>query len=290
MEQSHPAINSLKAVPRRSPCLQLATNPLKAAAKRPAAVKLRPCAAQPSTPPPQAESWGDTPSPPLFLVQETLVTSSPANNFADEFAEGSKQTACLVTFASQSGRKPARPRAFLAEPALYDHAVKALGRRMRTESELRRLLAARAEPGPTGQAAVHAVLARLKENHYLDDKSYAEAYARLRQENEKFGRRRVQQDLKQKGLATHLIDETLDARYANTSEEALARQFLERKRLRKPANDKETARILRRLVAAGFSTSVIYKILRQWDVPDESLAALENISDNPADDTAASDS
>ncbi|HEU5350278.1 MAG TPA: RecX family transcriptional regulator [Terracidiphilus sp.] len=188
-----------------------------------------------------------------------------------------------VTFSSQFGRKPARPRSFLSESALYEHAVKALGRRMRTESELRRLLAPRAEPSPDGQAAINAVLVRLKQNGYLNDRSYAETYARLRQENEKFGRRRVQQDLKQKGLSTRLIDETLDARYANTSEEALARQFLDRKRLRQPANEKETARIMRRLVAAGFSTTVIYKILRQWDVPDESLAALENLAENLAD-------
>ena len=195
-----------------------------------------------------------------------------------------------MTFSSKSARRPAKPRAFLAESALYDYSIKALGRRMRTESELRRLLAARAEPGSEGQAAINSVVFRLREHGYLNDADYAETYARLRQENEKFGRRRVQQDLKQKGLASSLIDETLDARYANTSEEALARQFLERKRLRKPENDKETARIMRRLVAAGFSTGVIYKILRQWDVPDESLAALENISDNPADDSAASDS
>lgn len=187
-----------------------------------------------------------------------------------------------MTFSSQSGRKPAKPRTFLAESALYDHAIKALGRRMRTESELRRLLALRAEPGPTGQAAISAVVARLREHGYLNDASYAETYARLRQENQKFGRRRVQQDLSRKGLSTSLIDETLDARYANTSEEALARQFLERKRLRKPANDKETARVMRRLVAAGFSTTVIYKILRQWDVPDESLAALDNLADDSA--------
>ena len=36
---------------------------------------------------------------------------------------------------------------------------------------------------------------------------------------------------------------------------------------------------MRRLVAAGFSTSVIYKILRQWDVPDESLSALDNLEE-----------
>jgi regulatory protein len=34
---------------------------------------------------------------------------------------------------------------------------------------------------------------------------------------------------------------------------------------------------MRRLVAAGFSTGVIYKILRQWDVPEEALAALESV-------------
>jgi regulatory protein len=36
---------------------------------------------------------------------------------------------------------------------------------------------------------------------------------------------------------------------------------------------------MRRLVTAGFSTGVIYKILRQWDVPDETLAALENLDE-----------
>jgi regulatory protein len=37
---------------------------------------------------------------------------------------------------------------------------------------------------------------------------------------------------------------------------------------------------MRRLVAAGFSTGTIYRILRQWDVPDEALAALENLDND----------
>ncbi len=36
---------------------------------------------------------------------------------------------------------------------------------------------------------------------------------------------------------------------------------------------------MRRLVAAGFSTGTIYKILRAWDVPDEALAGLEGVED-----------
>jgi regulatory protein len=149
---------------------------------------------------------------------------------------------------------------------------------MRTESEMRRLMRLRVEPGERGDAVVNNTVTRLKECGYLDDAAFAETYARLRQQNEKLGQRRVRQNLQHKGVAPALITDTLDARYANTDEEALARQHLERKRMRKPENEKETARVMRRLVTAGFSTSVIYKILRQWNVPDESLAALENLS------------
>jgi regulatory protein len=176
-------------------------------------------------------------------------------------------------------RKPAKPRAFLNEAGLYDYAVKALGRQMRSEADLRRLMKTRVEPGEAGEAVIAAVVARLKEQHYLDDQSFAETYARLRQQNEKLGQRRVKQDLKQKGVPDALIAETLETRYGQTNELSLAREHIERKRLRKPENEKETARIMRRLVAAGFSTGVIYEILRNWDVPDEALSALDNLDE-----------
>jgi regulatory protein len=176
-------------------------------------------------------------------------------------------------------RKSAKPRPFLNEAGLFDYAVKALGRQMRSEAELRRLMKARVEPDERGEAVIAAVIARLREYGYLDDAAFAETYARLRQENEKLGVRRVRQDLQQKGVHSDLIAETLDARYGKTNEEALARAYLERRRLRKPENEKETARVMRRLVTAGFSTGVIYKILRQWDVSDEALAALDNLDE-----------
>jgi regulatory protein len=176
-------------------------------------------------------------------------------------------------------RKSAKPRAFLNEAGLHDYALKALGRRMRTEVELRRLMHQRVEPGESGDAVVAAVLARLKEYGYLDDKSYAETFTRLRQENEKLGQRTVRQKLQQKGVAAAVVDETIEARYGGTDEEALARQYLDRKRIRKPEDEKQTARVMRRLVSAGFSTGVIYKILRQWEVSDEALTQLDNLGD-----------
>jgi len=156
---------------------------------------------------------------------------------------------------------------------------------MRTEAELRRLMKSRVEPGDRGDAVIAAVIARLKEQHYLDDAAFAETYARLRQENEKLGSRGVRRKLAQKGVPARIANEAVDARYSNTDEEALARKHLEQKRIAKPGNEKETARVMRRLVAAGFSTGVIYKILRQWDVPDEALTALDNLSDETDEST-----
>jgi regulatory protein len=168
----------------------------------------------------------------------------------------------------------------LDEAALNDYAIKSLGRRMRSEADLRRLMQAKVEREDSGSAKINAVILRLKEYGYLDDTAFAENYTQLRQQNEKFGQRRVSQELNRKGIARQTITDTIESKYADISEEALARQHLERKRIRKPENQKETARVMRRLVTAGFSVGVIYKILRQWEIPEEELGGLGTIADD----------
>ena len=170
------------------------------------------------------------------------------------------------------------------ENALREYAIQSLGRRMRSEADLRRLMRAKVEPEETGAAKIDAAIAKLKEYGYLNDVVFADYYTQLRQQNEKFGARRVQQELNRKGIAKQTISDTIEAKYSEINEESLAREHLERKRIRKPENEKETARVMRRLVTAGFSVGVIYKILRQWDVPDESLFALENLDMEPESD------
>jgi regulatory protein len=164
----------------------------------------------------------------------------------------------------------------LDEATLYEYTIGALGRRMRTVAELKRLMRSRVEEGDAGETKIDRVVARLKEQRYLNDTNFAADYTRLRQENNSFGKRRVQQDLIQKGVHANVIAKTLDAAYENVNEEELARQHLTRKRVRKPANEKETARVMRVLVRAGFSTGVIFKILKNWDVDEETLSALES--------------
>jgi regulatory protein len=181
-------------------------------------------------------------------------------------------------------RKPRIKPQPLGENALYEYAVAALGRRMRTVSELKRLMKSQVEAGEAGEAKMLAVIAHLKEQRYLDDATYAATYTRLRLENNKFGKRRVRQDLTRKGVGSEYIANTLDQSYENIDEENLARQHLEGKRVRQPANEKDSSRIVRLLVRAGFSTGVIFKILKDWKASDKFLAAIETLdSDNDAE-------
>ena len=173
-----------------------------------------------------------------------------------------------MAFARPKKREP------VGEAGLFEYAVGVLARRMRTVRDLRRLMRLRAEEGEAGERAMDAVCVRLKDLGYLSDTRFAADYTRLRKENEKFGRRRVQQDLMQKGVQKELIATTLATAYDEVDEVGLAREYVARKRMKKPGGvnvQKETARVMGRLMRAGFSSSAIYKVLREWDLPEEAM-------------------
>jgi regulatory protein len=180
-------------------------------------------------------------------------------------------------------RKKSEP---LSEEALFDYAVGALARKMRTVYDLKKLMKARAEEGEAGEQAMERIVVRLKELKYLSDTRFASDYARLRKENEKFGKRRVQQGLAQKGVQKELIASTLEKEYGDVDEVVLAREYVARKRIKKPEGidaKKQAARVMGRLQRAGFSAAAVFKVLRAWDVEvdesvvedDDSLTATE---------------
>jgi regulatory protein len=137
---------------------------------------------------------------------------------------------------------------------------------MRTVAELKRLMSRRVEQGEAGESKMAAVVARLADQHYLDDRAFASTYTRLRQENQSFGKRRVQQELTRKGVQAELVASTLETAYAQVSEEELVRRYVARKRIKKPQDEKETARLVRRLVGAGFSFAIISTLLKSWEL------------------------
>src|SRR5438445_8172616 len=169
-----------------------------------------------------------------------------------------------------------RPRKLETEGDLYEYAVGALGRRMRSIAELKRLLRRRVDDdSEIGKTLVELVIRRLKDQGYLNDAKYAAAYSSFRRDNEKFGRRRVLTDLKIKGVHGEVIDKAVSSVYEDVNEEKQAREYLRRKRLQKPKDRKQAARIFRQLSRAGFTSKIIFAILKRWEVDDETLSALE---------------
>jgi len=167
-----------------------------------------------------------------------------------------------------------------SEDQLYEYAVGALGRRMRTVAELKRLMRTRVEEAESeyGQTLIELVIRRLKDQGYLNDAHYAAYYSSLRRDNLKLGRMRVVTDLKTRGVHGSVIEKAVDAAYEGVSDEKQAREYLRKKRLQKPKDQKQTARIFRQLARAGFSTKTIFVVLKKWDVDEETLSALESES------------
>ena len=81
-----------------------------------------------------------------------------------------------------------------------------------------------------------------------------------------------------KGVGKELVASTLETAYEDVDEVALARQYIARKRMKQPSGanaQKETVRTMNRLMRAGFSSSAIYKVLREWDLPEEVAEGME---------------
>jgi len=173
-----------------------------------------------------------------------------------------------------------RPNKTGSEEELYEYAVGALGRRMRSVAELKRLLRPRVEAETEyGKTLVELVIRRLKDQGYLNDAKYATAFSSFRRDNEKFGRQRVITDLRAKGVHAEVIDKAVDSVFDGVNEEHQAREYLRRKRVSKPKDQKQVARLFRQLIRAGFRSKVIFSILKKWEVDEETLSALESATE-----------
>ena len=169
--------------------------------------------------------------------------------------------------------------------SLYEYAIGALARRMRTVAELKRLLRQKKISGDA-DAIIEQVITRLKDQRYLNDTQYAAAYTSIRRDS-KFGKQRVITDLRARGVHADIIGKTVESAYEGTNEEQLARDYLRKKRITPPSKprrddlnarkqfDKETARIFRTLIRAGFRSGTIIKVLKNFGAEDEVLTELE---------------
>ena len=157
-----------------------------------------------------------------------------------------------------------KPRLLNAE-SLCGFALKALGGLAHSTGELREKLRRRAERA----ADVDDVLARLKEYGYLDDRRFSEGFATARLSNQRLGRTRVIQDLRQRRVAPALAERTVARVYEDVDEEALIEEYIRRKYRMAPREGlfqeaKDLASAYRRLLHAGFGTAQIVKVLKRF--------------------------
>jgi regulatory protein len=164
----------------------------------------------------------------------------------------------------------------LEKAALWNYALRVLGGRAHSVSELRDKLSRRAER----QADVDDALSRLKEYGYLDDKRLAESYAASRRDNEGHGRQRVLSDLRGKHVAPAVAERAVSAAYREVDEIRLIEGFLQRKYrnivLKEYLADRRhLASAYRRLRLAGFGSSRAIEVLKRYAEEAEALDALE---------------
>ncbi|MCC7174253.1 MAG: RecX family transcriptional regulator [Bryobacterales bacterium] len=165
----------------------------------------------------------------------------------------------------------------LDKDRLWEYALRALGARAHSVSELSTKLRRRA-----GRAEdVGDVLARLKQAGYLDDRRFAQFYAASRLENAGLGRARVLRDLKARRVAPAVAEQAVGSAYRDVDELRLIEAFLERKyrsvRLGSHLSDpRRMAAAYRRLRLAGFSSGNVIRVLKRFSAMAEELTALED--------------
>jgi regulatory protein len=140
---------------------------------------------------------------------------------------------------------------------LKQRAVGYLARREHSRAELAKKLS------PHGsQEEIDRVLSSLQDAKLLSDERFAAAFIRSR--CERFGLGRLRQELRQRGVASELVEQGL-ATETFADEAVRARSVWQRKYGSAPADAREWAKQARFLQTRGFSSDVIRRLLKNMD-------------------------
>lgn len=141
-------------------------------------------------------------------------------------------------------------------------ALHYLGYRARSEAEV----AGRLRRYGYGEETVEAVIGRLGELGYLDDREFARLKAR--EKARRYGPRRVAVELRRSGVDPEIARETLDGEFARTDERAAAFSAAARRYNMRGVDDAEAEAEARRvygfLMRRGYSAEVCAEVAREY--------------------------
>lgn len=142
----------------------------------------------------------------------------------------------------------------MAAVSLRAQAIRLLARREHARSELQqKLIAKGADPDE-----VRLLLDELAAQDYLSDARYVRAT--VAHKSGAFGRQRIIEELKSKGIARDDIETALAE--AHIDDEAALHALWQRRFGRAPVDERDKARQVRFLQARGFAVSAILRLLR----------------------------
>jgi regulatory protein len=174
--------------------------------------------------------------------------------------------------------EPAWQRLVAAESAdrTLQRAMRLLERRARTHHELRQRL----QRAGVADALIDSTLARLHELGLLDDADYAERYVAERNRLNPRGRRALQAELRRRGIAAELVQQTIAAQDPDDEQERLLR--LAEQVLPRYLRNADWLTFQRRLggflLRRGFAAAAVQPLLRRlWQ---QRAAAAEDDDDD----------
>lgn len=140
-------------------------------------------------------------------------------------------------------------------------ALRMLVARSRSENQLREKLLAKEW---LDASLIDECIARLKELDYVNDKSFAYNFALSRLRSRSIGRGRLARELADKKVPREIIEQTLEAVFAEVTEDDLIEKAIAKHiRLHGAPNDPKSAkRIFAHLMRRGFQYDLIAKRLR----------------------------
>src|SRR5688572_21702734 len=144
---------------------------------------------------------------------------------------------------------------------VFERAAKLLAAKPRSIAELReRLLEGR----HADETVVGEVITRLREYGYLDDERFAVTFASSKVRQKPTGRRRLERDLSLKKIDRAVVNEALDAVFAETPEEELIDRAIEKRiRLRgRPKTREEAKSLFDHLLRQGFPFDLVSEKVR----------------------------
>mgnify|MGYP001591772823 FL=1 len=141
-----------------------------------------------------------------------------------------------------------------------DYAFRLLKFRMRSEEELRQRLKRK----KFDQATIEKVIQFLKEKDFIDDREFARAWVADKIKRP-LGIRRIEQELKTKGINKEIFQEALATSCNNYDEAGAIRQLAVKRleRLKGLEPRKVKSRLYSYLLRRGFSPEIVFDIITQ---------------------------